>query len=423
MSRGLPLPISGGTFSINSCPSGSSAADPGESQSLDCGVGIASRSRDLSVATFFGHILYYRYNRHIVGVLSFKVPIIHLNPSKQGLHWRRVRFVCSRCAKKTMKIVKFAVAAIACLICYELGNAQDPLNPQHNFHAGIHSGAWTLEREQLLAEESKDKYRSCPDPYCARCAKHLADYGHEYQYLAGPHQRQIWYRGTAGNIAVVTQRGYDQHGFPYRLRGNPASAIVNWEYMQTLNHAIWEQVNARNAVAIEEAAQDRVILLTQLLADAEEQLRLTKEVWEQTEPHGKSCNQVNVRTKVVVSRCTKTYKQFYIDMKAGRYAVAKQGMCEFCLAQAQYQFDQAYVADVACELALARQFLAQQSTVATAAVRVALLSKEDADKATRFKRLQYKKPPTYKEILATILTTGSPPEEEKVEEQPEEIEP
>jgi hypothetical protein len=256
-----------------------------------------------------------------------------------------------------------------------------------------------------LEEESKDPHRSCLDPYCARCAKHLADYGHEYQHLAGPNQRQLWYRGTAGTVAIVTQRGYDQHGFPYARRGNPAAAIVPWEYMQTLNHAIWEQVRARNAVADEEAAHDRVLMLIQLLADANEQLRLTKEAWEELEPFhlpmSNPCNQVVRDTGEGCTPCTKTYKQFYVEMKAGRYENAGQGMCPYCLAYARYQFDQAYVSDVERELVLARQCLIQKNAISTEAVRVALLSKDDADKATRFKRLQYK-PPKYKEILAAM---------------------
>ena len=319
-----------------------------------------------------------------------------------------------------MKILQFAVLSIVCLLCGQSGMAQDVLNPRYSFHAGFHSGSWTLKREQLLEAESQDPYRSCSDPYCARCAKHLADYGHEYQFIAGPNQRQRWYRGTAGNIAVVTQRGYDQHGFPYRCRGNPASAIVPWEYMHTLNHAIWEQVQARNAVAIEEAAQDRVVLLTQLLADAKEQLRLTKEAWEQLEPLlepvSKPCNKV-VSGKVVGPRCTKTYKQFYVEMKTGCNEIAPQGMCPYCLAHARYRFDLAYVADVECELALAQRTYMQKNVIATEAVRVALLSKEDSDKATRIKRLQYK-PPKYKEVLAAMEakeSTESPPEKKIIE--------
>jgi hypothetical protein len=327
-----------------------------------------------------------------------------------------------------MKITNIAACAVVCLvvclICCDFGVAQNIANARADFRAGIHSGSWTLKREQLLEEESKDLYRSCPDPYCARCAKHLADYGHEYQYVGGPSQRQLFYRGTAGNVAIVTQRGYDQRGLPYRHRGNPSSAIVSWEYQQTLNHAIMEQVNARNAVAAEEAAQDRVILLTQLFADAKEQLRLTEEAWKQIEPMGKPCLDVVVGTVIVDavvvgtkagSPCSKTYEQFYIDMRAGRYEVARQELCFYCLAQARYLFDLAYVADVGNELALAQCFHAQRSAAATEAVRIALLSKEDADKATRFKRLQYK-PPKYREVLAARGVPEPEPPTEKVNE-------
>jgi hypothetical protein len=311
--------------------------------------------------------------------------------------------------ERTMKLVNFAIFTTACLIYCEFGIAQHPADPYANFHAGIHSGSWTLKREQLLEAESQDPHRSCSDPYCARCAKHLADYGHEYQYLHGPSQRQIWYRGTAGTVAIVTQRGYDQHGFPYLQRGQPA-AIISKEYLQVLNHAIWEQVNARNAVAIEEAAQDRVTLLTKLLEDAKEQLHLTKEAWEQLEHIEKPCSQVHTTGKIVVARC-KTYKQFCIEMKAGRYEIAKSGMCVYCLAQSRYLFDQAYVADVENELALAQKHWTQTKAVATEAVRLALLSKSDADKATRFKRLQYK-PPKYQEVLAAMQAVEDQPEED-----------
>ena len=305
---------------------------------------------------------------------------------------------------KTMKIVKIAVFAITCSICCKFAVAQlHPANPRANLHAGIHSGSWTLERSQRLEAESQDPTRSCPDPYCARCAKHLADYGHEYQYLGGPSQRQPLYGGTIGSIAVVTQRGYDQHGSPYRWRRQPA-AVISWEYVQTLNHAIWEQVNARNAVAAEEAAQDRVNLLTQLLETAKEQLQLTKAAWEQMEPSGKPCNRVHTSGRVVGSFCTKTYRQFCAEMKTGRHEIARSGMCEYCLAHARYQFDRDYVADVERELALARRCLTQKSAMATEAVRIALLSKSDADKATRFQRLQYK-PPKRQEVFAAMGIT------------------
>jgi hypothetical protein len=301
-----------------------------------------------------------------------------------------------------MKIVQFA-AIVCCLLCSNLGIAQHPADPNANFHAGVHSGSWTLRRGQLLEQESQDPYRACADPYCARCAKHLADYGHEYQYLGGPDQRQAWYRGTAGSVAVVTQRGYDQHGIPYARRGQPASAIMSWEYRQALNHAIWEQVNARNAVACEEAASDRVAMLTKLLGDAQEQLRLTKEAWEEMEKSGKKCvRHATVAHKPVspcIAACKKTRKEFADDLKAGRTEAAKSGLCEYCLAKERYLFDQAYVADVSKELTCAGQDWERKSVVADEAVRIALLSKADAERATRFKRIQYK-PPKYQEVLA-----------------------
>jgi len=317
-----------------------------------------------------------------------------------------------------MKIVKIVAVAVICLLCCQLavaqfGGAQNVLNPRANFRAGIHSGSWTLQRAQLLEEESQDPHRSCFDPYCARCAKHLANYGHEFQYLGGTSQRQLWYRGTAGNVAVVTQRGFHQHSRPYQRRGQPA-AVMSAEYMHTLNRAIWEQVNARNAVAAEEAAHDRVVLLTQLLADAREQLRLTKEAWEQLEPMAKPCNQV-VSGRVVGSLCTKTFKQFSAEMRAGRFEVAQRGFCVYCFAQARYQFDLVYVADVERELALARCFLAQKNAIATEAVRIALLSKSDADKATRFLRIQYK-PPRPQEVLAAMDIANQTAENSEQEE-------
>jgi hypothetical protein len=267
-----------------------------------------------------------------------------------------------------------------------------------DFHAGLHSGSWTLRREALLNDEKQDSYRSCDDPYCNRCAKHLADYGHEYQYLGGPHQRQPWYRGTAGGVAVTTRRGYDQHGIPYARRGQPA-AIMSWEYRQTLNHAIWEQVNARNAVAAEEAAKERLPMLEQLLATATEQYRLTQAAWEKFVADGGHCIKDGIEVKRP-SACSKTYKQFADEMKSGQCAAASQNMCAYCLAKARCCFDQEYVAMVKNELAWAQNDYLWKQATADEAVRVALLSKDDADKATRFVRIQ-NKPPKIKEAAAT----------------------
>ncbi|GHT15044.1 hypothetical protein FACS1894170_12500 [Planctomycetales bacterium] len=302
-----------------------------------------------------------------------------------------------------MKSGIIVTIVISVLMCSEAALAQYHSHSFHDgatsdFHAGLHSGSWTLRREALLDDEKQDPYRSCADPYCNRCAKHLADYGHEYQYLAGPNQRQPWYRGTAGGVAVTTRRGYDQHGIPYARRGQPA-AIISWEYRQTLNHAIWEQVNARNAVAAEEAAKERLPMLEQLLAAASEQYCLTQAAWEKFIAEGGHCIKDDVETKIP-SACSKTYKQFVDEMKSGQCVTAVQDMCAYCLAKARYCFDQEYVALVKNELSLAYNDYLWKRATADEAVRVALLSKDDADKATRFVRIQ-NKPPKIKEAAAT----------------------
>ncbi len=197
----------------------------------------------------------------------------------------------------------------------------------------------------------------------------MADYGHEYQYIGGPSQRQLWYRGTAGSIAPVTQRCYDQHGLPYRRRGQPG-VVISWEYQRVLNHAIWEQVQARNAVAAEEAAEDRHTLLAELHAVACGLLEKSTARWEA----GKnSCPE--------------------------RGEMREYSVAEYRAAKTQYAKDCAYVAEVERELASAYRTWQSLTAVANEKVRIALLSKDDADRATRFKRIQHK-PPRYKEVLA-----------------------
>ncbi|MDR0703836.1 MAG: hypothetical protein LBF88_02500 [Planctomycetaceae bacterium] len=291
-----------------------------------------------------------------------------------------------------------------------------------NFHAGIHSGSWTIKREQLLDQESKDKYRSCRDPYCNRCSKHLADYGHEYQYLSGVSQRQLWYRGTSGSIAPVRQFGYDTHGFPYALRGQP-SAVMSKEYVRVLNHAIWEQVQARNAVTAEESAEDRVGLLAELRDAALAQLQKSRDTWELLKKSG-HC----IHFGTTDSPCSRVIKQMPVDHSVEhvdriknidplenfidkaipetviktddtRYSPRFFGLCEYCSVRAQFLFDQNYVVEVERELTRAALLLETKKMIADEAVRRALLSKPDADKATRFKRIQMK-PPKYQEVLA-----------------------
>ncbi|MDR2117034.1 MAG: hypothetical protein LBP87_11710 [Planctomycetaceae bacterium] len=280
-----------------------------------------------------------------------------------------------------------------------------------DFHAGIHSGSWTVKREQLLDKESQDKYRSCRDPYCNRCSKHLADYGHEYQYISGVSQRQLWYRGTAGSIAPVRQFGYDAHGNPYARRGQPA-AVMSKEYVRFLNHAIWEQVQARNAVADEEAAEDRVGLLAELRDAALAQLQKSRDAWELLEQSGHCIN-----FRIAPSPCSRTFKQIPVENTAENtvknaaknsalettyapYSPHFFGLCEYCAAKAQFLFDQNYVAEVEKELTRAVYVLDVKKAIADEAVRIALQSKPDADKATRFKRIQMKPPKKYQEILA-----------------------
>jgi hypothetical protein len=279
-----------------------------------------------------------------------------------------------------------------------------------DFHAGIHSGSWTLKREQILESESKEKYRSCRDPYCKRCSKHLSDYGHEYQYINGVSQRQLWYRGTAGSIAHVRQFGYDEHGFPYAHRGQPA-AVMSWEYARTLNHALWEQVQARNAVADEEAAEHRVGLLSELRDAALSQLAQSRAAWEQIQ-HSGHCLRYG-RDDGNPSPCfpRSRFNKQLPAQPIGNIAVPPLrtvahsqrppfwGLCEYCGAKAQFRFDQTYVAEVEAELAGAVRELELREAIANEAVRIALLSKTDADKATRFKRIQMK-PPKYQEVLA-----------------------
>ena len=233
---------------------------------------------------------------------------------------------------------KFVVVVLLSGIAVFVG--RNDVAAQSNFHAGVHSGSYTLMREQQLDRESKYPQFSCPNPYCARCSKHLADYGHEYQLIDGPSQAQPFYRSTRTGIAAATAGcGYDEHSQWYRHRGQPV-ATMSWEYQRFLNHAIAEQVAARNAVAAEEACEDAIADLTELRQ---------------------------------------------------RVAVRAQALGN--------PLDQEALASIDQQLAAAKHDLKHLSAFANEKVRIALLSKEDADKATRFQRI-FQKPPKYKEILA-----------------------
>lgn len=288
--------------------------------------------------------------------------------------------------------------------------AQDPLqmitesaHRHTDFHAGIHSGTWTLKREQILEEESKCKHRSCRAPYCSRCSKHLADYGHEYQFIDGPSQRQLWYRATAGSIAPVTQRGYDEHGIPYHRRGRPG-VVMAWEYQQVLNHAICEQIRARNAVAAEEAAEDRVGILSDLRDIALLRFQQSDAEWQSFE--GGACFHVHGRP----GPCAATQNGVGFEVSG-----EKSNLCDYCQARAYYLRDKAYLEKVEKELSLAVAEWKRKTAIADEAVRIALISKPDADRATRFKRIQHK-PPRYQEVLAAQKFAEEKMENEKKSE-------
>lgn len=267
-----------------------------------------------------------------------------------------------------------------------------------DYHSGVHSGSWTLKRSQILEEESKDHHRSCKSPHCNRCSKHLADYGHEYQYITGPSQRQIWYRGTAGSIAPVTQRCYDEHGAPYHFRGRPG-AVMSWEYQHYLNHCIKDQVRAHNAVAAEENAEERLGLLTHWHEVALARYAESCENWEAIKETGCCISQV----KGLLSPCMKALGAQEMDghlvLPEQMQEISEIAICEYCAAKAQYLKDKNYLAAMQRELELATADWQRKTAYADERVRIALLSKEDADKATRFKRIQHK-PPKYKEVLA-----------------------
>ncbi len=236
--------------------------------------------------------------------------------------------------KKIIVIAFWAAVVVSVAVDASAQQRQTP------FHAGIHSGSYTLAREQQLERESKDPRLSCPKPYCSRCSKHLADYGHEYQLIDGPSQAQPFYRGTRTGIAHATAGcDYDEHSSWYQCRGLPV-ATMSWEYQCYLNHAIKEQVAARNAVAAQEACEDAVEDLT------------------------------SIRPRVAARAQASNSDQ-----------------------------DREALAAIDQQLVTAKHDLKHLTAIADEKVRIALLSKEDADKATRYKRI-FHKPPKYKEVLA-----------------------
>ncbi|MDR1053331.1 MAG: hypothetical protein LBL39_04070, partial [Planctomycetaceae bacterium] len=273
---------------------------------------------------------------------------------------------------------------------------------EFDFHAGIHSGSWTLRRQQILEAESKEPHRNCSDPYCQRCAKHLADYGHEYQYIHGASQAKFWYRNTWTEIAPAVKRGYDEHSYPYIKRGFPA-ATMTWEYQQVLNHAIWEQLQARNAAEIADAAQRRADELQNLHDDSANRLANSKAAWDYQAENGACIAALQDNIKVTdVSPCmknigiTKSCNEGYLINPCEGELISS---CEYCLAQAKYIKDSTYLRDVCGVLDQAKFEAERTAEVARKWAEVAKLSKPDADVATRFKKIHHK-PPRYQEVLA-----------------------
>lgn len=280
-----------------------------------------------------------------------------------------------------------------------LGTATQTLFAQQTaaeLHAGIHSGSWTLKRQQILEEESKDPYRSCTDPYCQRCSKHLADYGHEYQYVGGRSTRQPYYGGTAGRIAHVTQRGYDEHSRWYKRPMNQG-AVMYPEYQRVLNHAIDEQIWARNAVAAQEAAEDNLAKLGELRDAAALKAQESEGLYHLALQENGDCHVLP--TKVAVSapsRCSWLCNHKSCQSKV---YVTQPCCCPVCEAKARMLADKANLEALENGIKAAAEDLDAKKAVAEEAVRIALLSKPDADRATRFMRIQHK-PPRYQEVLA-----------------------
>ncbi|MCL2743356.1 MAG: hypothetical protein FWE67_05850, partial [Planctomycetaceae bacterium] len=271
----------------------------------------------------------------------------------------------------------FAGAVLFCILIF-LGNSVSAQGPPQistenarlhtNFHSGVHSGEWTLKREEILEEESKDPHRSCTAPYCNRCSKHLADYGHEYQFIGGVSQRQLWYRGTIGSIGHAAQRCYDEHGIPYARRGQPA-AVMSWEYQHYLNHCIADQLRARTAVAAEEDAEVRVAMLNDLLEASKKRAAASEAIWRQYESGGKC---IGVESVCLPCAAVGTANAYYTSQAVAAYNLA------YCRAKAQFMKDAAYVADVALERDNAIAEWKMKSVYADERVKLALLSKEDA---------------------------------------------
>ncbi len=317
--------------------------------------------------------------------------------------------------KNTIVVLSFILSVAVLNVVDVFGQVRTP------FHAGIHSGSYTLLREQQLERESKDPRHSCATPYCSRCSKHLADYGHEYQLLDGPRQDQGYYGGTWGRTALAQGIGFDEHSGNYRCQGCPVASI-SWEYRCALNHAIQEQVNARNAVAAQEACEDAIAGLT----NRRDVLSARVQKGEWLKDHA-CCGDVAASPAAPVAEpvpavaipsndlgpMTLNIDEFLngpalaspapqpavIETDAPPVTVVVDAGCKTCAMKAHWQQEKAALAATESGLAAANRDLKRLTVIADEKVRIALLSKDDADKATRFKRV-FHKPPRYQEVLA-----------------------
>ena len=289
------------------------------------------------------------------------------------------------------RVIIFGVVAYSVLLSVFFSGpayAQIVFRPRSDFHAGIHSGDWTVERAKILEAASKNPCLNCKNPNCNRCALHLADYGHEYQHIHGPNVRQPFYAGTAGRTAFGSKHGYDEHSLWARCPGQPASVML-WEYRWTLNHAIDDQVRARNAVAAQEAAEDwlddllfEYDLLRQRIQESEAAWH-----WSEREPfvcadcHAcKPCSSANEKGAMVVTSIPCS-------------------CCDLCKARRDWLRDLADLAKLERMIAAADMNLESLTAFADKKVEIALRSKHDAEVATRIPRV-YHKPPRYQDVLA-----------------------
>ncbi|MDR1923641.1 MAG: hypothetical protein LBQ66_04630, partial [Planctomycetaceae bacterium] len=319
-------------------------------------------------------------------------------------------------------ILFFGQVLLASLIIFGVADAFcqvsiRPIRPQfheydptgeYDFHAGIHSGTWTLRREQILEAESKKPQHACFDPYCQRCSKHLANYGHEYQYIHGANQAKFFYRNTWKSIAPAVKRGYDEHGYQNQKYGYPAG-VMSWEYQQVLNHAIWEQLQYRNAKEIADAARFRFEALEKLCADSERRAAESKSVWDYQVERGGCVGMLgNAVEAVEVLPCEPQAPPCVKKLRTKKPTITTVLIptqeelnlsCEYCKAQAKFIKDSAYLQDVKNVLKQAKAEAELTAKIAADWEKVAKLSKPDADRAAIFRKIWHK-PPRYQEVFA-----------------------